>query len=46
MRYVNARRPKLPLLQHRRLETRLVMVYKVVAGTVPAINADEFLNYC
>ena len=31
---------KLPILQQRRLETRLVMLYKVV---VPAINADEFL---
>ena len=34
---------KLPILQQRRLETRLVMLYKVVRGMVPAINADEFL---
>ena len=34
---------KLPILQQRRLETRLVMLYKVVRGLVPAINADEFL---
>ena len=34
---------KLPTLQQRRLESRLVMLYKVVRGTVPAINADEFL---
>ena len=32
----------LPILQQRRLETRLVMLYKVVRGVVPAINADEF----
>ena len=34
---------KLPILQQRRLETRLVMLYKVVRGMVPAINADKFL---
>ena len=34
---------KLPTLQQRRLESRLVMLYKVVRGMVPAINADEFL---
>ena len=34
---------KLPILQQRRQETRLVMLYKVVRGMVPAINADEFL---
>ena len=34
---------KLPILQQRRLETRLVMLYKTVQGMVPAINADEFL---
>ena len=34
---------KLPILQQRRLETRLVMLYKVVRGMVPAINADRFL---
>ena len=34
---------KLPTLQQRRLESRLVMLYKVVRGTVPASNADEFL---
>ena len=34
---------KLPTLQQRRLESRLVMLYKVVRDTVPAINADEFL---
>ena len=34
---------KLPILQQRRLETILVMLYKVVRGMVPAINADEFL---
>ena len=34
---------KLPILQRRRLETKLVMLYKVVRGMVPAINADEFL---
>ena len=34
---------KLPTLQQRRLESRLVMLYKAVRGTVPPINADEFL---
>ena len=34
---------KLPILQQRRQETRLIMLYKVVRGMVPAINADEFL---
>ena len=34
---------KLPTLQQQRLEPRLVMLYKVVRDTVPAINADEFL---
>ena len=34
---------KLPTLQQRRLESRLVMLYKVVWGMVPAINAGEFL---
>ena len=34
---------KLPILQQRRLEIRLVMLYKVVRGMVPAINTDEFL---
>ena len=34
---------KLPILQQRSLETRLVMLYRVVRGMVPAINADEFL---
>ena len=34
---------KLPTLQQRRLESRLVMLYRVVRGMVPAINADEFL---
>ena len=34
---------KLPILQQRRIESRLVMYYKVVQGMVPAINADEFL---
>ena len=34
---------KLPILQQRHLESRLVMLYKVVRGTVLAINADEFL---
>ena len=38
---------KLPTLQQRRLESRLVMLYKVVrgmpGGMVPAINIDEFL---
>ena len=32
---------KLPTLQQRRLESRLVMLYKVVRGMVPAINADN-----
>ena len=34
---------KLQILQQRRLETRLVMLYKVERGMVPAINADKFL---
>ena len=34
---------KLPILQQQRIESRLVMLYKVLRGTVPAINADEFL---
>ena len=34
---------KFQILQQRRLETRLVMLYKVVQGMVPAINAGEFL---
>ena len=34
---------KLPILQQQRLESRLAMLYKVVRGTVPAINAGEFL---
>ena len=34
---------KLPLLQQRHLESRLDMLCKVMWGTVPAINADEFL---
>ena len=32
---------KLQPLQQRRLESRLVMLYKIVRGMVPAINADE-----
>ena len=32
---------KLQPLQQRRLESRLVMMYKIVRGMVPAINADE-----
>ena len=34
---------KLPILHQQRLATRLVMLYEVVRGMVPAINADEFL---
>ena len=33
---------KLQILQQRRLDTRLVMLYTCVSGMVPAINADEF----
>ena len=32
---------KLQPLQQRRLESRLVMMYKIVRGMVPAVNADE-----
>ena len=32
---------KLQPLQQRRLESRLVMMYKIVRGMVPAINAYE-----
>ena len=32
---------KLQPLQQRRLESRLVMMYKIVRGKVPATNADE-----
>ena len=34
---------KLQPLQQRRLESRLVMLYKIVRGMVPAINTDEVL---
>ena len=32
---------KLQPLQQRRLESKLVMMYKIVSGMVPAISADE-----
>ena len=32
---------KLPPLQQRRIELRLVMLFKIIRGTVPAINTDE-----
>ena len=33
----------LQILEQRRLGTRLVILYTVVSGMVPAINADEIL---
>ena len=35
---------KLQPLQQHRLESRLVMLYKIVRGMVPAINADKVLT--
>ena len=32
---------RLQPLQQRRLESRLVVMYKIMRGMVPAINADE-----
>lgn len=32
---------KLPPLEQRRLESRLVIMFKIVRGMVPAINADK-----
>ena len=36
---------KLQPLQLQRLESRLVMMYKIVRGMVPAINADEVFYF-
>ena len=33
---------KLPPLQHRRLESRLVMLYNIVSGMVPTINYQDW----
>ena len=35
---------KLPTLQARRRDQRLTLMYKVVEGHVPAINADHYIQ--
>ena len=37
-------KPKLPELQDRRKQLRLILFFKVVEGLVPAIPADKFTN--